>query len=161
MKPIVWPARRLRLHFGGQVLSVQDLGAFGRVVVDQVVVDLLAGQERHAELLDFEAAGHVAERGRLGIVGADGQAETDDGEHHVAGPGDVVDLPRPRRQQLGAAIGAHQRHSVAVERDEHGLHLEISTSFWPTRIASSARPIVIPVASWASSRFGVMQCTPR
>ena len=81
-------------------------------------------RERHAELLDFEAAGHVAQRGRLGIVGPAGQAEADDGEHHVAGSGDVVDLPRPRRQQLGAAVGAHQGHAIAVERDEHGLHLE-------------------------------------
>ena len=27
--------------------------------------------------------------------------------------------------------------------------------------ASSGSAIVMPVASWASSRFGVMQCTPR
>ena len=103
------------------------------MVVDQVAQDFLAGQERDAELLDLEAAGDVAQRGGLVVVGPVGQAEADDRQHHVAGAGDVVNLPGTGRQQLGAAVGAHQGHAVAVERDEHGLHSSVSTSCLPTR----------------------------
>ena len=79
-------------------------------------------KQRDAELLDLEAAGDVAQRGGLVVVGAAGQAEADDREDHVAGAGDVVDLPWPSRQELGPAVGADQRHAVAVERDQDGLH---------------------------------------
>ena len=148
-------------RFGVQAIAVKDLGAFGCVVIDQVAVDLVAGQERHAELLDLEAAGDVAERGGFGIIGAAGQAEADDGEDHVAGAGDVVDLPgrvgrtsaRPSARTSAMPSRSRVTRTASISR--------LSTSFWPTRIASSALLIVIPVASWASSRFGVMQCTPR
>ncbi len=112
-------------HFGFEVVSVEDLGAFRGAVVDQVSMDLVAGEERHAELLDFEPAGHVAERGRFGVVGAAGQTEADDGQHHVAGAGDIVDLPRPGWQDLRAAVGTHEGHPFAVESNEHGLHLQV------------------------------------
>ena len=147
---------------GGELLPVEDLRALGRWWSSRSRRISSRVSERDADLLDLQAAGDVPERGGLVVVGARGQAEADDREHHVAGAGDVVDLPRPGRQQLGAAVGADQGHAVAVERDEDGLHLERLDQLPADREARRrACAIVSPVASWASSRFGVMQWTPR
>ena len=54
-------------------------------MLDQVAEDLLARQQGHADLLDFEPSRDVAQRGGLVVVGAGGQAETDDRKDHVAG----------------------------------------------------------------------------
>ena len=107
------------------------------IVVDQVAKDLRSGQERHAELLDFEAAGNVPERGGLVVVGSAGDAQTDDREDHVARTGDVVDLAgcgwAPTRLGPRRAPG----HAVAIERDQHRFEPSDSTSPRPTARASS------------------------
>ena len=96
------------------------------MVFDQVAADLFAREQRHPELLDLEAAGDIAQRGRLVVVGPAGQAQPHHGQHHIPGAGDVVHLARPRWEELGSSVGAHQRHPVAVQRDQHRFHLQAS-----------------------------------
>ena len=45
---------------------------------------------------------------------------------HVAGAGDVVNLPRPSREMLGPAVAMLQDHAVLVERDDGGFQIELS-----------------------------------
>ncbi len=94
-------------------------------MLDQVLQDLLPGQQRDADLLDLQPPRDVPERRGLVVVGPGGQAEADDRQDHVARPGDVVHLAGAGRHDLAPAIGADQGHPVAVERHQDRVHPEL------------------------------------
>ena len=74
---------------------------------------------------DLQTAGDVGQADGRVVVGAGRQGHAEDGHHHVAGAGDVVDLARPRREDLPAAVGVGQRHAFLVERDDGRLQVEL------------------------------------
>ena len=81
--------------------------------------------------------------------------------HHVAGAGDVVDLPRPGREDCAPAVAMGQGHAVLVERDDGGFEVELLAQLaagLPAPRRSSC--IVRPVARPASRRLGVMAEQP-
>ena len=129
--------------------------------MQQIAQDLVARHGGDADLLDFQAAGDVGQAdGRL-VVGAGRQGHAQHGQHHVAGAGDVVDLPRPGRKHFRPAVGVDQRHAFLVERDDGRLQVELFAQLgggWPAPIAVSPR--TRPVARPASRRFGVIAEQP-
>ena len=58
------------------------------------------------------------------VVGAGRQGHAQHRHHHVAGPGDVVDLPRPGREDLAPAVAVGQGHAFLVERDDGRFQVE-------------------------------------
>ena len=113
---------QLALH----LLDGEDFVFRGRAgnVVRQLVEDFLAGQGDDAKPLDFEAAGRVGHFDGGRIVGARGEHVAQGGQDHVAGAGDVADLPRPGGKEAGVARGVGPGHAVAVERDQRGIDAE-------------------------------------
>ena len=64
---------------------------------EQVGENLLAGHGDTADFLDFESPGDVREAGEVFGIDSRGRANADHRQHHVAGSGDVVNVPLASR----------------------------------------------------------------
>ena len=121
----------------------------------------LAARQRHdAQPLDLQPAGRVGDLDGRRPIGAGRQSIAQGGQHHVAGPGDVADLPRPRGEQAGlrptrSAQAIPSRSSVTIAARRRIRSSRRAASGRPRACGSS-----LPAASAASARFGVMQAQP-
>src|SRR5262249_47815158 len=93
--------------------------------VQQVAQEFVAGDGGGADLFDLQPARYVRQPDRRVVVGARGQRQAEHAQYHVAGAGDVVNVPRPGREMLASAVGVGQGHAVAVERDNARLHVQL------------------------------------
>ena len=95
----------------------------------EVAQNFVAGDRGDADLLDFQAAGDVGQANGVGVTRARGERQPEHAQHHVAGAGDVVHLPRSRRVDAAGAVAAGQGHAVLVERDDAGFEVESGAQF--------------------------------
>src|SRR5205807_4281870 len=106
-------------------VAVEDFLSAPRAAAEQIAEHLVPGHGDHADLLDFQAAGDVRQANGRVVVGSTSQGHAENAHDHVAGAGDVVDLPGPGRKQLPPAVAMHQGHAVFVEGNDGRLQIEL------------------------------------
>ena len=81
--------------------------------------NLGAADRCDARFLHFQTRGHVGQIHCFGKGDSGSLAETDHGQDHVAGAGDVVDGVGFRGNQFAQLVSSGQCHAFAVECDQH------------------------------------------
>ena len=94
------------------------------------------------------------------VVRPGGQGQAERRHHHVAGAGDVVDLPRPRREGSAAAVAWASAMPSLSSVTMPASRSSCSRNSAAAASASSVVAMVRPVASPASRRLGVMAEQP-